>query len=330
MKRLLFTLFMCGLAWASAQTTPLALGIGCIGQTVSDADQSVAFYAKVLDFKKTSDEEFSGDALERAKGVFGARVRVVQMVLGNECIELTQYLASPGRQIPVDSRSNDHWFQHIAIIVRDMNLAYARLRAHGVQHASTAPQRLPDWNKNAGGIKAFYFRDPDGHNLEILQFPEGKGDVRWHRPGNDLFLGIDHTAIVIGETEVSLAFYHDLLGMTVQGESENYGIEQEHLNNVFGAYLRITSLRATTGPAIEFLQYLAPSDGRPFPLDVKANDIVHWEIPVLVADVETAWQNLVSKHTRMVSPGPQTISPTRIEFQAKDPDGHAVVVRSSR
>ena len=35
------------------------------------------------------------------------------------------------------------------------------------------PQTLPDWNKNAAGIQAFYFRDPDGHFLEVLAFPAG-------------------------------------------------------------------------------------------------------------------------------------------------------------
>jgi catechol 2,3-dioxygenase-like lactoylglutathione lyase family enzyme len=328
MKKLALVLALVCAVPSSAQTAPLVLGVGCVGNTVSDVDRSVAFYTQVLHFAKASEQEFSGDALERAKGVFGARVRVVRLTLGNECLELTQYLASPGRSVPVDSRSNDRWFQHIAIIVRDMNQAYAWLRKHKVAHASTGPQRLPDWNPNAGGIKAFYFRDPDGHNLEILEFPAGKGDPRWRRPGTDLFLGIDHTAIVIGDTDDSLAFYRDLLGLVVQGESENYGIEQERLNNVFGARLRITSLKAASGPAIEFLQYLSPSDGRPIPLDTKSNDLVHWEIPIVVADLDTAWREFVRRRVKLVSPGPQAISAEQKEFQAKDPDGHAIVIRS--
>ena len=56
-----------------------------------------------------------------------------------------------------------------------MDRAYQILRQNKVEHASSGPQRLPDWNKNAGGIKAFYFKDPDEHPVEILEFPEGKG-----------------------------------------------------------------------------------------------------------------------------------------------------------
>jgi hypothetical protein len=105
--------------------------------------------------------------------------------------------------------------------------AYAWLRQNKIQHASTGPQRLPDWNKNAAGIKAFYFKDPGGHPLEILEFPPDKGTEKWHRPSDKLFLGIDHTAIVVGDTEESLRFCRDLLGLRIVGESENYGAEQE-------------------------------------------------------------------------------------------------------
>jgi hypothetical protein len=58
----------------------------------------------------------------------------------------------------------------------------------------TAPQRIPDSNQAAAGIRAFYFKDPDGHNLEVIYFPPGKGNPKWKKPTNQTFLGIDHTA----------------------------------------------------------------------------------------------------------------------------------------
>src|SRR6187549_2966575 len=244
-------------------TRPLIDAVERVGMTVSNIDRSMAFFSNVLTFETISDEEVTGSEFERLHGVFGARARIVRMRLGAEEIELTEYLTPRGRPIPVDSRSNDGWFQHVAIIVSDMDQAYARLRQHNVEHSSPEPQRLPDWNKAAGGIKAFYFKDPDGHPLEILQFPAGKGAEKWHRKSDALFLGIDHTAIVVADSNASLTFYRDVLGMRVTGKSNNYGTEQEHLNNVFGARLRITSLRTSTGPGVELLEYLAPRDGRP-------------------------------------------------------------------
>jgi len=231
----------------------------------------------------------------------------------------------------VDSRSNDLWFQHIAIVVSDMDRAYQWLRDHRVQHASSGPQTLPQWNKNAGGIKAFYFRDPDNHNLEIIYFPPGKGDPKWQRTTASIFMGIDHTAIAVADTERSLAFYRDLLGFHVAGSSENYGTEQEHLNNVFGARLRITSLRAMSGPGVELLEYLAPRTGRSIPDDLHANDIAHWETEILTTNVRDAFASLAKTSHPLISSDvePLTFSDeTREEFLAKDPDGHVVSLMS--
>ena len=124
-----------------------------------------------------------------------------------------------------------------------MEKAYAKVREAGVTHVSTAPQTLPSYIPAAAGITAFYFRDPDGHNLELIHYPKGKGQQRWQNT-EELFLGIDHTAIGIDQTSESLSFYQGKLQLQIGGNSENYGTEQEHLNQVFGARLRITGLRA--------------------------------------------------------------------------------------
>ena len=153
-----------------------------------------------------------------------------------------------------------------------MDKAYRLLRQNRVEHVSAYPQTLPAWNPNAAGIRAFYFKDPDGHPLEILQFPPDKGAAEVAPRQTGIFLGIDHTAIVVSDTDASLAFYRDLLGMHVAGESENYGDEQEHLNNVFGAHLRITSLRsAASGRVSSCWNTSRPRDGRPAPPNDQAD-----------------------------------------------------------
>ncbi len=307
---------------------PLAISVDAVGMTVSDMDRAVDFYSRVLSFQKVWDVEVWGDEYEHLEGLFGLRMRVVRMRLRGESIELTEYLTPKGRPIPVDSRSNDRWFQHVAIIVSDIGRAYQLLRQNHVQHASTGPQRLPDWNKNAAGISAFNFKDPDGHTLEILQFPPNKGDPKWHVATNKLFLGIDHTAIVVGDTEASLRFYRDTLGMHIVGTSENYGTEQEHLNNVFGARLRITSLRAATAPGVELLEYLAPRDGRPIPADERADDVAHWHTEMVTSDAQAAEEQLRRENVSLVSSGVISLPEEKLGFRkgvlVRDPDGHAV------
>lgn len=300
---------------------PLVAEVVSVGMTVRDLDTSVAFFHDVLGFEKASEDEVAGEQYERLTGVFGVRLRVARMTLGDEAVELTEFLVPRGRPMPVDSRSNDCWFQHVAIVVSDMNEAYRRLRKHKVEHASTGPQTLPEWNKAAAGIRAFYFRDPDGHVLEVIQFPPGQGDPKWHKKTDRLFLGIDHTAIVVTDTDKSLMYYRDRLGLKVVGGSENSGTEQEHLNNVFGARLRITTLRAGKGPGVELLEYLAPRDGRPMPRGTKANDLWHWQTRVRAAEVTPA-------HDRLVSSGViELAAPLGFgkSLLARDPDGHAVL-----
>lgn len=320
-------LFIFAIRTALAQSPQVA--VDSIGMTVSDMDRSIAFYS-ALTFQKVSDVEVLGEQFEQLEGVFGARLRIVRMQLGSEHFDLTEYLAPRGRPIPVDSRSNDLWFQHIAIVVRDMDQAFEKLRALKVEFVSTAPQTLPASIPAATGIKAFYFRDPDQHNLEVIYFPPGKGDPRWQEKTDNVFLGIDHTAIGISNTDASLTFYRDLLGLRRAGESENFGAEQEHLNQVFGAHLRITGMRASAGPGIEFLEYLTPRGGRARPADTHANDVVHWQTMVATDDVDLLAKKLRDAHVGFVSSNVVVMPKDKAGFSkgamVSDPDGHDVLL----
>ncbi len=323
MTRLAALLLLVGCASARADE-PRIRAVDAIGMTVADADRSVDFYSRILGFTLVRDVEVAGDAYERLRDVFPLRMRVVRLRLGDEVLELTQYLAPRGRPAPVDAQSNDRWFQHVAIVVRDMDRAYEWLHDQRVAYVSSEPQRLPDRNPSAprtGGIRAFYFRDPDGHPLELIWFPPGKGDPRWQQPTDRLFLGIDHTAIAVGDTEKSLAFYRDRLGFRVAGGSENSGIEQERLNAVRGAHLRITSLRAGGGPGVEFLEYLAPRTGRRFPRDERANDLIHWQTRLIARD-DGALGDVGSR--AVAFPGHELGFARAVAVH--DPDGHTLEV----
>ena len=80
------------------------------------------------------------------------------------------------RQRPLVPARRDHRARHGPGL---RALASARRRPR-VDGAAAAARLEP----GAGGIQAFYFRDPDGHFLEMLAFPAGKGDAKWHAPAD--------------------------------------------------------------------------------------------------------------------------------------------------
>jgi len=319
-------------ARAEPASDSLVTAVERVEIVVKDLARSRAFF-ELLGFSALGQETLSGAGVERSLGVKGARLERLELTLGSERIALLQYLApSDGRSMPRDTHGNDLWFQHLAIVVADMKAAYGWLHAHHVAQVSTTPQKLPSWNRAAGGIEAFYFVDPDGHHLELIHFPKGKGDQRWQnsppctRTPRELciFLGIDHTAVTVEDTEQSLLYYRDRLGFRVAGSSENYGPEQEHLNGVFGAHLRITALRAAAGPGIELLEYLAPRGGRPAPSDTRANDIAHFQVVARVNSTSAVRRATVEAGGRDVSGDGATH-----EALVRDRDGHALWVHEA-
>ncbi|MCW5924545.1 MAG: VOC family protein [Saprospiraceae bacterium] len=310
--------------------------------TVEDLAREVDFFVKNLDFQKIKEETLAGEEVAKLYGLpeNTASVQIVTLQLGTEKIQLMDFSptpALPGREgdsrpVPPDTRSNDLWFQHLAIVVSDMDAAYQRLLKNKVAHVSTSPQTLPDYLPNAAGIEAFYFRDPEGHNLELIWFPTDKGNPRWQpstvsREPSTVFLGIDHTAIGIADTDTSMAFYRDALGLVHSGHSENYGTEQEHLNQVFGARLDINGLHAEAGFGVEFLRYIAPPGGRPYPTDSRPTDLWHYQTELEVDDLPKMLEKLEHRGFRKISTAVAKIGNAEM-FLLRDPDGHAVLLKS--
>src|SRR6516164_9728339 len=112
MRKLALVFLFLGLIHVQAQVKK----VDAISITVSNMNRSVKFYSEVLGFKKTGDDELFGKDYEELQGIFGLRMRIVRMQLGDESIELVDYLTSGGRTIPENAKSNDLIFQHLAIV----------------------------------------------------------------------------------------------------------------------------------------------------------------------------------------------------------------------
>ena len=199
------------------------------------------------------------------------------MRLGREEVALV-CLAGVSAPTPAGSRSDDAWFQHLAVVVRDIDEAYRNLSAveGWTPISSGGPQTLPPAN---GGVRAFKFRDPDGHPLELIWFPPGQGREVWRAPSAALFLGIDHSAIAVSAPWRSLRFYR-ALGFSSAAHSRNHGPAQSRLDGLAQASLSVVSLRPASvhGPGLELLGYRPPGRASTLPDACLTTDWVCIEI----------------------------------------------------
>ena len=298
-----------------------------ISLTVADLARTERFYRDGLGFVIVGRRHVEDPAVARLFGVATATtIESLVMRLGSDEVEFLEYRPR-GRLYPGGSRSSDLWFQHFAIVVSDMDAAYAQLHHVALTPISSGgPQTLPEQN---GRVRAFKFRDPDGHPLELLYFPPGQGRPLWHRSDDGrVFLGIDHSAIGVSNTAASEAFYGGLLGMTIAYEVTNRGPTQDALDGTKGTVVRITGLRpgSPNGPGIEFLDYRAPSTGRPAPTDTASNDVVHVHLVLRVDDLARQVRRLEDNHVRFVSPGIVALGDGIDATMASDPDGHVLLL----
>ena len=308
-------------------STPQISRIAGFALVVDEIVEAELFFEEAFDFVTL--ERRVGDAgYAELLGVPDARVRETIMALGDERLSLLAF-DPPGRPYPPGSTSTDLWFQHLAIIVSDMNKAYANLVAAGrfTPISEGGPVALPP---ASGGVTAFKFRDADGHPLELLEFPRGKGPEAWEsKRGDGVFLGIDHSAVAVGDSARSIAFFEQTLGLKLGPQSENVGPEQSRMDDVPDARVTVSGMMPHAAPPhLELLGYHVGTrrriDGATTSRDIAATHVV-----LETAGLATIVEALTRAAARFVSPGVVTLADGVQAIMVLDPDGHRLVVRQT-
>ena len=285
--------------------------VACIDFTATDLARTRRFY-EALGFTAAAEPAAVDGAELALLGVPEARAERLTMALGAQEVSFLRFDPA-GRRYPDDSTATDLWFQHIAIAVSDMAEAHARALAAGaVPITRDGPQTLPP---NTGGVTAFKFRDPDGHPLELLFFPEGVGAAAWQaRDAASPFLGIDHTALAVGDVLRAQAFFEGF-GLAAADATHNRGVEQERLDDVADDRCRVVPMRPPEKPPhVELLGYETGAR-RPMPDGTRADDV--WATRVWIEVASLSGHGL----TRAASlPGGARAA------LLHDPDGHLVVL----
>jgi catechol 2,3-dioxygenase-like lactoylglutathione lyase family enzyme len=213
-----------------------------------DGEALAGFY-RALGFAQEAIHPVAEDELALL-GIAGGGVRRV-LRLGGLQLRIDQY-ARPGRPCPQDADAASLCFQHFALVTDDAEAAWARaLRAGATAISRAGPVALP---ASAGGVAAVKFRDPEGHPLELIHFPDA-AQRGWDGEG---ILGIDHSAISVADLGRSRAFYRER-GLTPGDATLNHGPTQAALDGLDGVRVDVAPmLPAHRRPHVELLRYRAP------------------------------------------------------------------------
>lgn len=271
-------------------------GITRFSIVTADLDRLGRFYGEILGFAVQGGEQRIDGAEMSLLGLSGSGRRQV-LTLGEQVVSIDQF-EQAGRTYPEGSNAASLWFQHLALVVTDMAEAYGRLR-NGAPISLDHPQRLP---ASSGGVQAFKFRDPDGHPLELLEFPADKTPDAWRnrRPlAGQIGLGIGHSAISVADADASARFYQ-ALGLRIGDRTLNQGPEQQRLDDLRDVVVEVVPMKPPEAtPHLELLGYRIPT-GRGG-ASLQANDI---------AATRIVWQGRTTELIR-------------------DPDGHLQHIETS-
>lgn len=294
-----------------------------LSRTVRDLGEATSFYRDALGFRVTGQATFSGDAWGELTDVAGVRGTSVTMRLGEQTLELVTF-EPRGDPYPPHGNSADLCFQHVAIVVSDIDAAYSRLCEYSFTPISEGgPQGLPP---GSGSVVAYKFRDPDSHPLELIQFPSGTGNTAWQRK-DIVFLGIDHSAIDVADVGRSVDFYTRVLGFSVASRSTNSGPAQKRLDALQEDVVDVVALQpAIAGPPhVELLGYRGAA-GHTIPAHAKANDVFADRLVLQVDDLACLVDALRAEQVAFVSPGVVALPHGQQMALVRDPTGHLLLL----
>lgn len=141
-----------------------------VGLTVSDMDRSIRFYRDVLGLQFQGEILMEGPATEAMFQRKDCKARVAYLngsqQLGMPPVELIQFVDAASKQHAADLFTTS--VSELCFYTEDIEAMYQHLLSQQVECLS-APQDFDFTAAGFGKSKAFYFRDPDGIILEMMQ-----------------------------------------------------------------------------------------------------------------------------------------------------------------
>lgn len=144
-----------------------------LGLTIRNTEATLGFYCDVLgaELMWRSEAVREGAQIDTIFGLPATRVRISGVDLHGMVIEFFEFLTPPVADASFRTTYATGGWKHLALIVDDIDVEVARLKAAGVRFRHPV-QTLPN------GSRMAYFDDPDGTMLELNQPSEDDHAIR--------------------------------------------------------------------------------------------------------------------------------------------------------
>ena len=141
-----------------------------VGLTVSDLERSIAFYRDVLGLEFQGEIFMEGEETDKMFRRVNCKARVAYLngskAVEAPPVELIQFVNNEVKKVPSDLFTTS--ISEVCFYTDDIDSAYKHLVDNKVECLSE-PQYFDFRADGFGESRAFYFRDPDGIILEMMQ-----------------------------------------------------------------------------------------------------------------------------------------------------------------
>lgn len=288
-----------------------------VSMTVSDIDETVAFYAKAVPFPVVQRFKVKGSAFPRA--LVSRRYREVEVALVSMPTGTIQLLDfEPGKPAAPNIRPViGPGYTHICFQSPSKDPAITRFMAAGLKVISRFGK--PDGVDIGGyGVRYAYGTDPNGAMIEneSLDFPR-RSEPAW----------ITHIANVVHDRDTMLAFYGRALGIpahrTMEQEKRPRLDDVANIDglSIRGGWVRLGNME------IEVWEYVTPRTPAPSG-DRKLDEIGHNGFAADVADLDREIRRLKQVGVRLAGK-PVILGDRRVQY-AYDPEGNLFALSEAR
>ena len=141
-----------------------------VGLTVSDLERSIAFYRDVLGLEFQGEIFMEGEETDKMFRRVNCKARVAYLngskAVEAPPVELIQFVNNEVKKVPSDLFTTS--ISEVCFYTDDIDSAYKHLVDNNVE-CLYEPQYFDFRADGFGESRAFYFRDPDGIILEMMQ-----------------------------------------------------------------------------------------------------------------------------------------------------------------